>query len=81
MGCDNGYEAHLAMSIVSIHAPVWGATAFNENVGCYQRVSIHAPVWGATSFKGVPFFVGSVSIHAPVWGATLKANKQKTLSI
>ena len=33
---------------ISIHAPVWGATAAEvSQCGC-GRISIHAPVWGAT---------------------------------
>ena len=34
--------------IVSIHAPVWGATCHGGQNQCQQQVSIHAPVWGAT---------------------------------
>ena len=36
-------------TVVSIHAPVWGATGgFLHNNGDIT-VSIHAPVWGATN--------------------------------
>ena len=34
--------------IVSIHAPVWGATKSTQAVQVLSQVSIHAPVWGAT---------------------------------
>ena len=57
--------------LVSIHAPVWGATwhdiqgvsrqpSFNPRtrVGCDEYAGQDAPVFG-------------VSIHAPVWGATM----------
>ena len=36
------------MSLVSIHAPVWGATHELAHIGVKRDVSIHAPVWGAT---------------------------------
>ena len=35
-------------TIVSIHAPAWGATAAGEAAGAAAGVSIHAPAWGAT---------------------------------
>ncbi len=34
--------------LVSIHAPVWGATGKQRFENIYSNVSIHAPVWGAT---------------------------------
>ncbi len=34
--------------VVSIHAPVWGATTTRYTCERNARVSIHAPVWGAT---------------------------------
>ena len=34
--------------IVSIHAPVWGATIEKNEIFARVTVSIHAPVWGAT---------------------------------
>ena len=34
--------------LVSIHAPVWGATALKFYALIHFLVSIHAPVWGAT---------------------------------
>ncbi len=38
----------LKQMLVSIHAPVWGATAEIFLKDLISRVSIHAPVWGAT---------------------------------
>ena len=38
--------------IVSIHAPVWGATGENAYQSSVIIVSIHAPVWGATHNRG-----------------------------
>ena len=34
--------------IISIHAPVWGATDKIRTTMNYNNISIHAPVWGAT---------------------------------
>ena len=34
--------------VVSIHAPVWGATHASKAFRGSVSVSIHAPVWGAT---------------------------------
>ena len=49
MGCDLPKTDVTGKIIVSIHAPVWGATTAAENAGATMDVSIHAPVWGATS--------------------------------
>ena len=39
--------------IVSIHAPVWGATQPLCNQIYMSSVSIHAPVWGATEISNL----------------------------
>ena len=36
-------------SVISIHAPAWGATKSVCPVLYRQEISIHAPAWGATS--------------------------------
>ena len=60
-----------ALIVVSIHAPVWGATDTFKSLGLGVGVSIHAPVWGATpAVGGTEPARHPVSIHAPVWGAT-----------
>ena len=41
--------ARPARYIVSIHAPVWGATVLATLKNKAGTVSIHAPVWGATT--------------------------------
>ena len=38
----------LGSLLVSIHAPVWGATHYCVSLFYVLVVSIHAPVWGAT---------------------------------
>ena len=58
--------------IISIHAPVWGATTILFILSYVFTISIHAPVWGATTLHSYNKFSSSISIHAPVWGATLK---------
>ena len=41
------------MTVVSIHAPAWGATDSKPSLGQQIEVSIHAPAWGATqSLRG-----------------------------
>ena len=52
-GCDgNVTPAARSSSMISIHAPVKGATDDEEKInGIVQRISIHAPVKGATSGK------------------------------
>ena len=70
MGCDIAKEVATRHELVSIHAPVWGATAFSFLFLFDFDVSIHAPVWGATDDVLANRPVPVVSIHAPVWGAT-----------
>ena len=40
----------MTAGIISIHAPVWGATFTFELKFDIIKISIHAPVWGATFF-------------------------------
>ena len=49
VGCDNGRVYRTTDVMVSIHAPVWGATDDLEMAKQADAVSIHAPVWGATA--------------------------------
>ena len=57
-------------AIVSIHAPVVGATVGIGTIIARYLVSIHAPVVGATASGTFSGTVYVVSIHAPVVGAT-----------
>ena len=63
--------------VISIHAPMWGATKpSNEAIEAYL-ISIHAPMWGATPKVpqvAVEFYI---SIHAPMWGATRLAEAKE----
>ena len=68
-------EVDVGLGVVSIHAPVKGATPGLPAGPARRAVSIHAPVKGAT-----PVLVGlaaheRVSIHAPVKGATNKLKR------
>ncbi len=47
-GDDGAAAGALLAQIVSIHAPVMGATATDATLFGDQEVSIHAPVMGAT---------------------------------
>ena len=58
--------------VVSIHAPVKGATVEVAEAVEEAAVSIHAPVKGATRGRRVTENISDVSIHAPVKGATTK---------
>ena len=49
VGCDETLTSNAAAILVSIHAPVWGATNTIHILLNVWIVSIHAPVWGATS--------------------------------
>jgi len=57
--------------VVSIHAPVKGATLLETAMPKEAKVSIHAPVKGATVDDPTPGAYTLVSIHAPVKGATI----------
>jgi len=42
------FEYKVSSISVSIHAPAWGATPYQEEYLGHKHVSIHAPAWGAT---------------------------------
>ena len=67
--------------IVSIHAPVKGATVYLFHVSISFRVSIHAPVKGATFDGEDHWLTAQVSIHAPVKGATKWKKGRKYLAL
>ena len=49
MGSDSGsWGSFRFRRCVSIHAPAWGATAYQGHHLPQHPVSIHAPAWGAT---------------------------------
>ena len=77
VGCDLDSAYHCPCRLVSIHAPVWGATEIGLLATATDAVSIHAPVWGATVTHGSDKFSLKVSIHAPVWGATSKTRSPR----
>ena len=56
--------------IISIHAPVKGATYPDADGERGNRISIHAPVKGATDRRMKSLYLDPISIHAPVKGAT-----------
>ena len=57
-------------TIISIHAPTWGATSSHYIKPQVSRISIHAPTWGATGVLCGTGLSVKISIHAPTWGAT-----------
>ena len=62
--------------VVSIHAPVMGATYIRQAATNKNTVSIHAPVMGATPLNPLWCTSSCVSIHAPVMGATWQNDDQ-----
>ena len=59
------------VEIISIHAPVKGATDYYLVRPKSVKISIHAPVKGATEQIKLSSLRNGISIHAPVKGATL----------
>ena len=60
--------------MISIHAPIRGATDLPPGIQSVLDISIHAPIRGATNC-GIDYIVkDSISIHAPIRGATLIQN-------
>ena len=78
--CTRAYAIHGANSIVSIHAPAWGATPGGWCSVGSEQVSIHAPAWGATTVQVWGPVLADVSIHAPAWGATLPPARDRPLA-
>ena len=64
-------KKYSKVKIISIHAPVWGATLYLYYLYLSLFISIHAPVWGATLIAKDCDAEDYISIHAPVWGATI----------
>ena len=60
----------LRFGLISIHAPVKGATYAARLMSGNHLISIHAPVKGATTQNRKNRKSQSISIHAPVKGAT-----------
>ena len=57
--------------LISIHAPVKGATLCFPATHSFLPISIHAPVKGATHAYTTRRGRGGISIHAPAKGATV----------
>ena len=68
----NPYSTIIYGGLISIHAPVKGATTYPIIEIVYVLISIHAPVKGAT-LRTVDLIADymKISIHAPVKGATV----------
>ena len=62
----------VGLLLISIHAPVWGATlSYNNILHCITRFQSTLPCGERPSQLCVAaFFPNVISIHAPVWGAT-----------
>ena len=64
-----GFDQFLCR-LISIHAPLRGATLKPRRFALPEDISIHAPLRGATSVRAVVAFGRDISIHAPLRGAT-----------
>ena len=69
-------DSLVTARVVSIHAPVKGATMIRIPSDEIILVSIHAPVKGATSNIVRELVDMGVSIHAPVKGATRRSDRR-----
>ena len=70
----------ICEKVVSIHAPVRGATEINYYDNPWFNVSIHAPVRGATVRQMSDKQYRLVSIHAPVRGATTLRQLERAIN-
>ncbi len=68
-----GNEKLLGM--ISIHAPIQGATHKNCEGWNDGKISIHAPIQGATTCLPRMSSAVTISIHAPIQGATNYGNQ------
>ena len=48
VGCDLRTSRKPVRTMISIHAPTWGATSIKQVLCDDYEISIHAPTWGAT---------------------------------
>ena len=69
-GSDQQRSSIGQAGVISIHAPVKGATSFLMLLIIRHGISIHAPVKGATYITMPLTDIDQISIHAPVKGAT-----------
>ena len=56
--------------LISIHAPMKGATSLLDDGDSDVVISIHAPMKGATLGRARYILDADISIHAPMKGAT-----------
>ena len=76
-GCDHTPGAVHSVLLISIHAPVKGATLATQIMNLLPQISIHAPVKGATGPGPVLCVDRVISIHAPVKGATWRHTRAR----
>lgn len=69
-GSDGHNQAGAAVKLISIHAPVKGATSNSDLRIDHAAISIHASVKGATARYGYGNAHRPFSIHAPAKEAT-----------
>ena len=77
VGCDETRSKLSCTLLISIHAPMWGATDQRATRLSVGLISIHAPMWGATQTPHLVDSSNIISIHAPMWGATKGVSMNK----
>ena len=65
MGSDLTPTEFLRWTLVSIHAPTWGATGQTKEEVQAMNVSIHAPTWGATRIEQVQTIIDKFQSTLP----------------
>ena len=73
MGRDQeNLTAILGFIVISIHAPVWGATVESlALLALLDNFNPRARMGRDPDYDPIVLSVDKISIHAPVWGATL----------
>ena len=71
----------VADIIISIHAPVWGATFGKMFIQATRGFQFTLPCGERLYYIRVIYYCMRISIHAPVWGATFSSYSSIKLHI
>ena len=77
-GSDQAQDGTQRTVVISIHAPLRGATTSERPVTRPAGISIHAPLRGATKDTSEHHTAKIISIHAPLRGATRPTTRWST---
>ena len=77
VGSDGNAPSDAITSIISTHAPAWGATAGDTlDQDGFADFNPRSRVGSDYHMAGLPEH-GQISTHAPAWGATKKGRRQR----